>query len=99
MGRLNDTTQLLTVGGYTSAWAPAWNAVREKAKKGDKHPLAFRYDSSAAAPGDQAVFYRQHIPTLVFSTGNAPENAGEPVNCEGELRVLKFIEALIERAP
>jgi hypothetical protein len=110
IGDFNDTTRLLTVGGYNSsaAWPPLWNSIR------DRRYFSFRYDSSAAGPGDHAIFYRQHIPVLVFSTGTmAPAgatgvgsrgaggcggSAGDPVNYPGELQVLKFVYALIAGA-
>lgn len=96
LGSMNDATHQLTVRGISSspAWTGVWAAIR------DKQQPSFRYDSSAAARGDEAVFYRQHIPMLVFTTG-AEASAGSaeaPINYPGELRVLKFIYALIESA-
>ena len=82
---LNDT---LTVSGhYTSS---GWTLIEKKG-------LPIRYDSSATQKGDQAAFYRQQIPTLVFSTGSGADD-NDVAGCPGELQVVKHIFALIESA-
>ena len=88
LGSMNDTTHLLTIGGYSSsaAWAAIGNSIRER-----KY-LTFHYDSTF----NQPLFSKQQIPFLVFSTGaDRPPTA---VNYPGELQALKYIYSTIEAA-
>jgi aminopeptidase YwaD len=90
LGAPNDT---LNIGGFntSSAWTIIGNDVREK------KALSLHYDSSAVQPGDHAAFYRHQVPLLVFSAGPA-HHPDDPINTLEELRVLKYIYALIEGA-
>ncbi|HET6256463.1 MAG TPA: M28 family peptidase [Puia sp.] len=93
LGAPNDT---LNIGGFTSC--ATWTAVAGSIR--DKKTLFFQYDNSAGQPGDANAFYRQQIPLLIFSTRPAGrgDDPNDPVNTPGELRVLKYIYALIEGA-
>jgi hypothetical protein len=97
IGRLNDTTHTLTIGGYSTS--PAWASLCNSANY--KKSFTLLYDSSGKGPGDYAAFYRKEIPVLFFSTGPYPDfhqpgDDYDKINYPGELQVLKFIYALIE---
>jgi hypothetical protein len=97
IGRLNDTTHTLTIGGFGTSplWAAVCNATR------DKKSLSLHYVGNGTQHGDHAAFYRATIPVLVFTTGlsadyhQAGDDAGK-INYPGELRVLKFIYSVVE---
>ncbi|HEY6902555.1 MAG TPA: M20/M25/M40 family metallo-hydrolase, partial [Puia sp.] len=97
IGRLNDTTQALTIGGYgtSPAWGPALSPGRGK-------PLfRLHLDSSGMGPSDHTSFYRKDIPVLFFFTGvhsdyHKPGDDYDKINYPGELRVVKFIYTLLE---
>jgi aminopeptidase YwaD len=97
IGRLNDTTHALTIGGYGTSpvWGPVCNAAR------DKKLFSLHFDSSAAGSGDQRSFYQAAIPVLFLSTGmhadyHKPGDDYDKINYPGELQVLKFIYAVVE---
>jgi aminopeptidase YwaD len=97
IGRLNDTTHTLTIGGYGSSplWGPVCNAIR------DKKFLSLHYVGNGTQHGDHAAFYRATIPVLVFTTGlsadyHQPGDDAGKINYPGELQVLKFIYSVVE---
>lgn len=96
VGRLNDSTKVLTVGGYgTSPW---WGTVFEKLSK-NKY-LTLKFDSSGTGPSDHTSFYRKDIPVLFFFTGlhadyHKPTDDYERINYTGEWIVIKLIESVI----
>jgi aminopeptidase YwaD len=97
IGRLNDTTRTLTIGGYGTSplWAAVCNATR------DKKPLSLHYVGNGTQHGDHAAFYRANIPVLVFTTGlsadyHQPGDDAGKINYPGELQVLKFIYSVVE---
>src|SRR6185369_8632251 len=54
VGRLNDSTQVLTVGGFGTS--PEWaEAIKLKEKKS---PFVIKIDSSGTGPSDHTSFYR-----------------------------------------
>jgi aminopeptidase YwaD len=96
VGRLNDSTHALTVGGYgtSPAWGPTLAAT-------DKY-LTIKFDSSGSGPSDHTSFYRKDIPVLFFFTGlhtdyHKPSDDADKVNYTGELMVLKYIYKAIEQ--
>ncbi|MBS1603190.1 MAG: M28 family peptidase [Bacteroidetes bacterium] len=98
IGRLNDTTHALTVGGYGTS--PAW-AGAFKAGAGTAHLFSFRFDSSGLGPSDHTSFYRKDIPVLFFFTGihsdyHKPGDSYEKINYTGELQVLKLVWSVVE---
>jgi len=98
VGRLNDSTKTLTVGGYGTS--PVWATVINKDDK--KIPFAIHIDSSGSGPSDHTSFYRKDIPVLFFFTGthrdyHRPSDDAERINYEGELNVIKYIESLIDK--
>jgi Zn-dependent M28 family amino/carboxypeptidase len=97
IGRLNDTTHTLTIGGYGTSplWGPVCNAIR------DKKFLSLHYAGNGAQHGDHAAFYRASIPVLLFTTGlsadeHQPGDDEGKINYPGELQVLKFIYSVVE---
>ncbi len=65
VGRLNDSTKVLTVGGYGTS--PQWASVINPQDK--KIPFVIKIDSSGTGPSDHTSFYRKDIPVLFFFTG------------------------------
>ncbi len=96
VGRLNDSTHGLSIGGYGTS------------PPGDKHFPAtdkyftIKFDSSGTGPSDHTSFYRKDIPVLFFFTGlhsdyHKPSDDADKINYTGELMVLKYIYKAIEQ--
>jgi aminopeptidase YwaD len=99
IGRLSDTTHMLTIGGYGTSplWSPVCNAIR------DKKLFSLHYVSNGTQHGDQAAFYRANIPVLLFTTdpfadAHQPGDDAGRINYPGELQILKFIYSVVEGA-
>ena len=95
IGRLNDTTHTLTIGGFGTS--PTWGKVVEKKSKIFKINL----DSSGIGPSDHTSFYLKNISVLFFFTGthkdyHKPTDDVEKINFTGELQVIKYIYHVIE---
>ncbi len=95
VGRLNDSTHGLTVGGYGTS--PAWG---DEIGATDKY-FSIKFDSSGSGPSDHTSFYRKDIPVLFFFTGlhadyHKPGDDADKINYTGELQILKYIYHLIE---
>jgi len=94
VGRLNDSTHVLTVGGYGTS--PAWGEViTAKAES-----FTIHFDSSGTGPSDHTSFYRKDIPVLFFFTGlhsdyHKPTDDADKINYTGELQVVKYINTVI----
>lgn len=96
VGRLNDSTHGLTIGGYGTS--PVWG--EELAAK-DKY-LVIHFDSSGTGPSDHTSFYRKGLPVLFFFTGahsdyHKPSDDADKINFSGELLLLKYIYSVIEK--
>lgn len=95
VGRLNDSTNVLTVGGYGTS--PAWGEVYPVAKeKWAGSPLVFKFDSSGTGPSDHTSFYRKDIPVLFYFTGlhtdyHKPSDDADKINYKGEALILNHI--------
>ena len=86
VGRLNDSTKALAVGGYGTS--PQWATVINAQDK--KIPFVIKIDSSGTGPSDHTSFYRKDIPVLFFFTGqhkdyHRPSDDADRINYEGEL--------------
>ena len=97
IGRLNDSTHGLTIGGYGTS--PVWGEIIKPANK----IFSIKFDSSGAGPSDHTSFYRKNIPVLFFFTGlhsdyHKPGDDADKINYTGELQVLKYIYSIIETA-
>ncbi len=96
VGRLNDSTHGLTIGGYGTS--PAWNNMINTSDKYFKIKL----DSSGTGPSDHTSFYRKDIPVLFFFTGthtdyHKPSDDVDKINFPGELQVIKYIYTIINK--
>ena len=98
VGRLNDSTKVLTIGGYGTS--PEWSSL--VATKNKKSPFVIKVDSSGTGPSDHTSFYRKEIPVLFFFTGlhadyHKPTDDFDKINYKGELEVVNYIYSVIER--
>ncbi|WP_336514772.1 M20/M25/M40 family metallo-hydrolase [Pollutibacter soli] len=98
VGRLNDSTKTVTIGGYGTS--PAWNNILSGIKK---LPFTVRYDSSGTGPSDHTSFYRKDIPVLFFFTGlhtdyHKPGDDADKINYNGELQIIKYITAVVDNS-
>lgn len=96
IGRLNDSTHGLTIGGYGTS--PAWGQELSAENK----YLKIKFDSSGTGPSDHTSFYRKEIPVLFFFTGahsdyHKPSDDADKINYNGQLLLLKYIYGVIEK--
>ncbi len=95
VGRLNDSTHGLNIGGYGTS--PTWGSLLS-----DKDDFfKIKFDSSGTGPSDHTSFYRKNIPVLFFFTGvhsdyHKPTDDADKINYNGELTVLKYIYHIID---
>lgn len=99
IGRLNDSSHLLTLGGIGTS--PYWGQMCNTAK--DRKEFSFRLDSSGMGPSDHTSFYLKDVPVLFVFTGvhvdyHTPGDNPEKINFTGELEVVKFVYGLVEAA-
>jgi Zn-dependent M28 family amino/carboxypeptidase len=97
VGRLNDSSRTLTVGGYGTS--PVWGEIF-RSMNPKLNPLKFKFDSSGTGPSDHTSFYRMDVPVLFFFTGlhtdyHKPSDDFNKINYNGELLVIKCIENII----
>jgi len=98
IGRLNDSTKVLTIGGIGTS--PEWSSLINMKNK--KSPFVIKVDSSGTGPSDHTSFYRKDIPVLFFFTGlhadyHKPTDDFDKINYKGELAVVNYIYSLIEK--
>jgi len=96
VGRLNDSTHGFTIGGYGTS--PVWG---QELSSTDQY-FKINFDSSGTGPSDHTSFYRKDIPVLFFFTGahsdyHKPSDDADKINYTGELQLLKYIYAVIEK--
>lgn len=96
IGRLNDTTKKLMIYGVGTSpvWVPLIDSIKTE--------LKLVKDSSGIGPSDQTSFYLKDIPVLHFFSGqhsdyHKPSDDVEKVNLKGEVEILNFIIATIEK--
>lgn len=97
VGRLNDSTRGLTVGGYGTS--PSWQEV---IRVPDDY-FTIKIDSSGSGPSDHTSFYRKDIPVLFFFTGthsdyHKPSDDADKINYTGQLSIIKYIYRVLEWA-
>jgi aminopeptidase YwaD len=97
VGRLNDSSHSLTIGGYGTS--PQWGELFSN--HDDKKYFNLKYDSSGTGPSDYTSFYRKDIPVLFFFTGlhkdyHRPSDEYDKINYTGELHIVKYIYSLID---
>lgn len=96
VGRLNDSTRALTLGGVGTS--PTWVEVTELGE--DNFKLVI--DSSGVGPSDHTSFYNAGIPVLFFFTGthkdyHKPTDKAELINYTGEVEVIKYIGKVVKK--
>ena len=94
VGRLNDSTHSLDMGGIGTS--PAWSELLSKPNKEFKLVI----DSSGVGPSDHSSFYHEGIPVLFFFTGqhkdyHKPSDDADKINYKGEVEVIKYAETII----
>jgi hypothetical protein len=95
VGRFNDSSKALTVGGYGTS--PAWATLLNR-KDG---MFNIHIDSSGTGPSDHTSFYLKDIPVLFFFTGthsdyHRPEDDADKINYPAELKIVNYIFSLVE---
>ncbi len=96
VGRLNETTHGLSIGGFGTS--PTWgNILPEKTKT-----ISVKFDSSGIGPSDHTSFYLKNIPVLFFFTGShsdyhKPTDDVDKINFLGELYIIQYIENILEQ--
>src|SRR5450631_4423737 len=98
IGRLNDSTHSLTIGGFGTS--PQWADLI--AGTLNKKVFVLNVDSSGTGPSDHTSFYLKGIPVLFFFTGihsdyHKPTDLAEKINYTGELQIIHLIYALIQK--
>jgi aminopeptidase YwaD len=98
IGRFNDSSKTITIGGFGTS--PAWSTLLYAEKK---MPFQVKIDSSGTGPSDHTSFYRKDIPVLFFFTGlhsdyHKPSDDFDKINYEAEVMVVNYISKLIARA-
>lgn len=96
VGRMNDSSSTITIGGYGTS--PRWKTMIESVKK---KTFSIKFDSSGTGPSDHTSFYRKDIPVLFFFTGlhsdyHKPSDDAEKINYVGMLKIIRFIQKMIE---
>ena len=106
VGRLNDSTKVMTVGGYGTS--PEWPNVisanyynTTKKTKKTLPSLIIKIDSSGTGPSDHTSFYRKDIPVLFYFTGlhpdyHKPSDDADKINYAGEQIIIQQIYSVIE---
>ncbi|MEJ7767031.1 MAG: M20/M25/M40 family metallo-hydrolase [Chitinophagaceae bacterium] len=99
VGRLDDQTKTLIIGGYGTS--PSWSQIIKNVKTSKN--IKNRYDSSGAGPSDHTSFYTNKIPVLFFFTGihkdyHKPTDDSVKVNYIGEYYIVQYIYKIIESA-
>lgn len=107
VGRLNDSTKVLTIGGYGTS--PTWGKAittpyfeNNLAIKKESPSLVIKFDSSGTGPSDHTSFYRKEIPVLFYFTGlhtdyHKPTDDADKINYAGEQVIIEHIVHLIEK--
>ena len=96
VGRLNDSSQAVTIGGYGTS--PQWGTLIDPNNK--KNPFVIRIDSSGTGPSDHTSFYRKDIPVLFFFTGlhsdyHKPSDDADKINYTGETKIINYISGIV----
>ncbi|MBC7873125.1 MAG: M20/M25/M40 family metallo-hydrolase, partial [Ferruginibacter sp.] len=106
VGRLNDSTKALTIGGFgtsaewggviTREYFSGTNSIKKTAPS-----LIIKIDSSGTGPSDHTSFYRKDIPVLFYFTGlhsdyHKPSDDADKINYAGEEVIIRHIYSVIE---
>lgn len=106
VGRLNDSSKTITIGGYgtSPAWATVIGKEYFKTPNGNKKTapdLTIRFDSSGTGPSDHTSFYRKDIPVLFYFTGthsdyHKPSDDADKINYAGIETIVLHIKHVVE---
>jgi Zn-dependent M28 family amino/carboxypeptidase len=100
VGRLNDSSKTLTVGGYGTS--PTWGELYSRTATSKLFDAAqYRFDSSGTGPSDHTSFYLKNIPVLFYFTGlhtdyHKPTDDFDKINYNGEAAIVKHIFSLLQ---
>lgn len=94
VGRLNDSTHALEVGGVGTS--PSWAGVAGLAN----NEFKLTFDSSGQGPSDHTSFYNAGLPVLFLFTMqhkdyHKPSDVAELINYRGEAQVIKYVTRII----
>jgi hypothetical protein len=94
VGRLNDSTHGLTIGGFGTSlvWGNLINIKDDYFK--------IKVDSAGIGPSDHTSFYKKELPVLFFFTGthsdyHKPSDDADKINYTGEVKIINYIADLI----
>ncbi len=98
IGRLNDSTHVLTIGGYGTS--PQWSGIISTTL--NKKIFILNVDSSGTGPSDHTSFYLKNIPVLFFFTGihpdyHKPSDRPDKINYIGEMQVIHLIYDITQK--
>jgi len=102
VGRLNDSTRAITIGGYGTS--PTWaSLVNNQLLSRNEKSLSIKIDSSGSGPSDHTSFYRKDIPVLFYFTGlhtdyHKPSDDADRINYRGMVQILKHVYTVVEGA-
>ncbi len=96
VGRLNDSTKSLTIGGFGTS--KDWSTIFSKIKVKD---LNIKLDSSGTGPSDHTSFYRKDMPVLFYFTGlhtdyHKPSDDADKINIHGTTKIIDHISNVIK---
>lgn len=96
VGRLNDSTHALTVGGIGTS--PVWSKMIDK--KNEQFKIV--YDSSGVGPSDHTSFYNAGIPVLFMFTGlhtdyHKPGDDADKINYKGQAQVMEYVYNIVTK--
>jgi aminopeptidase YwaD len=94
VGRLNDSTHALSIGGVGTS--PKWGEVTALAAEDFKLTI----DSAGVGPSDHTSFYHAGIPVLFLFTGthkdyHKPSDKPDLINYTGEESVLELVKDIV----
>lgn len=109
VGRLQDSTKTLTLGGYgtSPSWAGIISSVQGNGKEAKRHPISndlhIKIDSAGSGPSDHTSFYRKEIPVLFYFTGlhtdyHKPSDDADRINYKGMVNILRHAQQVIDQA-
>lgn len=100
VGRLNDSTKTITVGGYGTS--PTWGELYSRTGVEKLFEAAkYHFDSSGTGPSDHTSFYLKNIPVLFYFTGlhtdyHKPTDDFDKINYNGEAAIVAHIYSVLQ---
>ncbi len=99
VGRLNDSSRALTIGGIGTS--PAWGKLLQLDSQKD---FLVKIDSSGTGPSDHTSFYRKDMPVLFFFTGlhtdyHKPSDDAQRINYKGTTDIVNYIVRIVGNTP